>query len=119
MELLFTGPGPPGRRTVSQTSFIRPCPHASQSPGAGLGAARCLKTQVMSRGGMGEVKGEGSGFSLVKARDKDLHYSVWRKLEEGRKVFNNNNRLQGSLCHILFSLPQGRGSVGVGESRNW
>ena len=41
MELLFTGPeGPPGRRTVSQASFIRPCPHASQSPRAGLGAAR-------------------------------------------------------------------------------
>ena len=42
---------------------------------------------MMSRGGTGEVSGEGSGFSLEKARDKDLDYSVWRKLEEGRKGF--------------------------------
>lgn len=35
--------------------------------------------------------------------------------EEGKPL--NNNRLQGSLCQILFSLPQGRGSVGVERLR--
>lgn len=85
MELLFTGPeGPPGRSAVSQASFIQPCP----LPIRVLSWTHCrLKTQVTSRGGAGEVPGEGSGFSLVKARDKDLDYPVWRKLEEGRKGF--------------------------------
>lgn len=35
--------------------------------------------------------------------------------EEGKPL--NNNGLQGSLCQILSSLPQGRGSVGVERLR--
>lgn len=40
MELSFNEPeGPPGRGAISQLSFIQLHPHASPSPGAGLGTA--------------------------------------------------------------------------------
>lgn len=47
------------------------------------GRCQCQKTRVLQGGGEGE-RWEGLSIRLVRAREWDLDYSVWRKPEEGR-----------------------------------
>ena len=115
MELSFNEPeGPPGRGAISQPSFIQLHPHVTQS-WSWTWCRQCLKTQVISRGGRGEVwEGLRIRFAKHEKRIRIIQSGENRK-EEGKAL--NNNGLQSSLCQILFSLPQGRGSVGVERLR--
>lgn len=77
----------------------------------------------MSRGGTGEVSGEGSGFSLEKARDKDLDYSVWRKLEGKERlliIITDLSALCVTFCFVSFREEEvlGLERLGTGEQKN-